>query len=83
VLLTLAPLLLAGAVTLAISVLTGLVLNFANIIAVPLLLGVAFRIYYIMAWRAGETGLLKSSLTRAIVFSAMSSLHLKTRNVHK
>jgi predicted RND superfamily exporter protein len=58
VLLTLVPLLLAGAITLEISVLTGLVLNFANIIAVPLLLGVgvAFKIYYIMAWRAGETG---------------------------
>lgn len=75
VLLTLVPLLLAGAVTLEISVLTGLALNFANIIAVPLLLGVgvAFKIYYIMAWRAGKTGLLQSPLTRAIVFSAMTN----------
>ena len=57
VLLTLVPLLLAGAVTLEIAVLTGLALNFANIIALPLLLGVgvAFKIYYIMAWRAGKT----------------------------
>ena len=32
-------------------------LNFANIIALPLLLGVgvAFKIYYMMAWRAGKT----------------------------
>ena len=47
-------------------------LNFANIIALPLLLGVgvAFKIYYIMAWRAGTTGLLQSTLTRAVVFSA-------------
>jgi len=75
VLLTLVPLLLAGAVTLELCVLTGLALNFANIIALPLLLGVgvAFKIYYIMAWRAGQTGLLQSALTRAIIFSAMTS----------
>jgi hypothetical protein len=56
VLLTLIPLLLAGVVTLEICVLDGLTLNFANIIALPLLLGVgaAFKIYYIMAWRAGK-----------------------------
>lgn len=75
VLLTLIPLLLAGAVTLELSVLLGLQLNFANIIALPLLLGVgvAFKIYYIMAWRAGKTGLLQSTLTRAVVFSAMTN----------
>jgi hopanoid biosynthesis associated RND transporter like protein HpnN len=75
VLLTLVPLLLAGAVTLEISVLDGLALNFANIIALPLLLGVgvAFKIYYVMAWRAGRTGLLQSSLTRAVIFSAMTT----------
>ena len=75
VLLTLAPLILAGAVTLEICVLIGLPLNFANIIALPLLLGVgvAFKIYYIMAWRAGQTNLLQSSLTRAVIFSAMTT----------
>ena len=75
VMLTLLPLLLAGAVTLEISVLDGLALNFANIIALPLLLGVgvAFKIYYIMAWRAGKTGLLQSTLTRAVIFSAMTN----------
>jgi uncharacterized protein len=75
VLLTLVPLLLAGAVTLEVCVLIGLALNFANIIALPLLLGVgvAFKIYYIMAWRAGKTGLLQSTLTRAVVFSAMTN----------
>jgi len=75
VLLTLVPLLLAGAVTLEICALTGLALNFANIIALPLLLGVgvAFKIYYIMAWRAGKTGLLQSTLTRAVIFSAMTN----------
>jgi uncharacterized protein len=75
VLLTLIPLLLAGVVTLEISVIWGLALNFANIVALPLLLGVgvAFKIYYMMAWRAGKTGLLQSTLTRAVVFSAMTN----------
>jgi uncharacterized protein len=75
VLLTLIPLLLAGTLTLEIAALDGLSLNFANIIALPLLLGVgvAFKIYYIMAWRAGKTGLLQSTLTRAVVFSAMTT----------
>jgi uncharacterized protein len=73
--LTLIPLLLAGVVTLELCVLIGLKLNFANIIALPLLLGVgvAFKIYYIMAWRAGQTGLLQSPLTRAVIFSAMTT----------
>jgi hopanoid biosynthesis associated RND transporter like protein HpnN len=75
VLLTLVPLVLAGLVTLEVCVLDDLPLNFANIIALPLLLGVgvAFKIYYIMAWRAGKTGLLQSTLTRAVVFSAMTN----------
>jgi hypothetical protein len=75
VLLTLVPLLLAGVVTLEICVLIGMPLNFANIIALPLLLGVgvAFKIYYIMAWRAGQTDLLQSSLTRAVIWSALTT----------
>jgi hypothetical protein len=75
VLLTLIPLLVAGIVTLEICVLIGMPLNFANIIALPLLLGVgvAFKIYYITAWRAGQTALLQSSLTRAVIFSAMTT----------
>jgi hypothetical protein len=54
VLLTIIPLLMAGVVTMELMVLLGMELNFANIIALPLLLGVgvAFKIYYIMAWRA-------------------------------
>src|SRR3954452_23123062 len=59
VLLTLVPLLVAGAVTLEICVLIGMPLNFANIVALPLLLGVgvAFKIYYVVAWRSGRTNL--------------------------
>ncbi len=73
--LTLVPLILAGVVTLEICVLIGLPMNFANIIALPVLLGigVAFKIYYVTAWRAGQTKLLQSSLTRAIFFSAMTT----------
>ena len=73
--LTLVPLLVAIVVTLEICVLIGLKLNFANIIALPLLLGVgvAFKIYYIIAWRSGGTNLLQSSLTRAIFFSACTT----------
>jgi predicted RND superfamily exporter protein len=75
VLLTLVPLLLAGVVTLELCVVFELPLNFANIIALPLLLGVgvAFKIYYIMAWRAGKTALLQSVLTRAVIYSAMTT----------
>jgi uncharacterized protein len=75
VLLTLVPLLVAGAVTLEICVLIDMPLNFANIVALPLLLGVgvAFKIYYITAWRSGRTNLLQSSLTRAIFFSALTT----------
>jgi hopanoid biosynthesis associated RND transporter like protein HpnN len=75
VLLTLVPLLVAGAVTLEICVLIDMPLNFANIVALPLLLGigVAFKIYYVTAWRAGRTNLLQSSLTRAIFFSALTT----------
>ncbi len=75
VFLTLVPLILAGVITLEICVLIDMPLNFANIIALPLLLGVgvAFKIYYVMAWRAGETKLLQSSLTRAVFFSAMTT----------
>ena len=75
VLLTLAPLLVAALVTLELMVLFGLSLNFANVIALPLLLGVgvAFKIYYIMAWRSGRTNLLQSTLTRAVFFSALTT----------
>jgi hopanoid biosynthesis associated RND transporter like protein HpnN len=73
--LTLVPLLVAIIVTLEACVLTGLQLNFANIIALPLLLGVgvAFKIYYIMAWRSGERNFLQSSLTRAVIYSACTT----------
>ncbi len=71
----LAPLALSALLTLGICVAAGQPLNFANIIALPLLfgIGVAFDIYYVMAWRAGGRNLLQSSLTRAVVFSALTT----------
>jgi predicted RND superfamily exporter protein len=76
VLLTLVPLLVAGAATLEVMVLLGEPFNFANVIALPLLLGVgvAFKIYYILAWRDGHTNLLQSTLTRAVLFSALTTV---------
>jgi len=73
VLLTLIPLIVAAIVTLEICGLTGFALNYANIIALPVLLGVgvAFKIYYILAWRRGQTDFLQSALTRAVFFSAL------------
>ena len=69
------PVLLATVVTLELCVVFDLPLNFANVIALPLLLGVgvAFKIYYIMAWRRGRTALVQSTLTRAVIFSAMTT----------
>jgi len=56
-------------------VLLGLKLNFANVIALPLLLGigVAFNIYFVVAWRHGQRCFLASSLTRAVIFSAATT----------
>lgn len=74
-LLALAPLALAGILTLATCVLTGRPLDLANLIALPLLFaqGVAFDIYYVTAWRAGERALLPSALTRAVLYSALTN----------
>ena len=75
VLRTLIPLLVSALVTLELCVVLGIQLNFANIIALPLMLGVgvAFKIYFVMAWRDGQTGLLHSSLTHAVLFSAATT----------
>jgi hopanoid biosynthesis associated RND transporter like protein HpnN len=72
---TLAPIVVAGFLTLGTCVLIGQPINFANIIAFPLLfgVGVAFHIYFVMAWRAGATNLLQSSLARGVFFSAMTT----------
>jgi uncharacterized protein len=68
----LGPLVLAGVLTLGTCVFIGMPMNFANIIALPLLfgIGVAFDIYFVMAWRSGMHRLLESPLARAVVLSA-------------
>jgi hopanoid biosynthesis associated RND transporter like protein HpnN len=71
----LTPLLLAALFTLATCAATGLSLNFANIIGLPLLLGVGvtFPIYLVAAWRDGEERLLAAPAARAVVFSALTT----------
>jgi predicted RND superfamily exporter protein len=72
---TLAPVVLSGFLTLGTCVLIGQPLNFANIIAFPLLfgVGVAFHIYFVMAWRRGISDLLQTSLARAVLMSALAT----------
>jgi uncharacterized protein len=72
-LVTLIPLIVAGLATLEICALTKFQLNYANIIALPVLLGVgvAFKIYYVTAWRRGESNFLESVLTRAVFYSTL------------
>ncbi len=72
---TMAPIVLTGLLTMGSCVVIGQPLNFANIIALPLLfgIGVAFHIYFVMSWRSGGAHLLTSSLARAIFFSALTT----------
>jgi hopanoid biosynthesis associated RND transporter like protein HpnN len=73
--LTLAPILLTGILTFGTCAVIRQPINDANIIAFPLLMGigVAFQIYFVMAWRKGEGRLLSSSLARAVFFSALTT----------
>ncbi len=75
VLLVLAPLLLSGLLTVVPMATLPMPLNYANIIALPLLLGVgvSFNIYFVMNWRAGQTAVLGSATARAILFSALTT----------
>jgi uncharacterized protein len=73
--LVLLPLLLAGILTLGAATLLHFSINFANIITLPMMLGigVAFDIYFVMRHRAGEPGLLGSPTARGVVFSALTT----------
>lgn len=75
VLLVLAPLTLSSLLTVLAAVLLPLPLNFANIIALPLLLGVgvSFNIYFVMNWRLGMRNQLASPTARAVAFSAFTT----------
>lgn len=82
VLLILVPLLLAGLFTMAATVIFGLAFNFANVIVLPLLLGlgVASAIHLVMRERQGSGGvddaseLLTTSTPRAVLFSALTTI---------
>jgi uncharacterized protein len=76
VLILMAPLVLAGVLTLATMVLIGLSFNFANIIAIPLLLslGVSYAIYFVFYARAGQKNPMQSSMARAVLYSAATAL---------
>jgi hopanoid biosynthesis associated RND transporter like protein HpnN len=73
--LVMAPLLLSSLLTMLVVVVTRMSINFANIIALPLLLGVgvSFNVYFVMNWRAGERRFLGTGTARAIVFSALTT----------
>jgi hopanoid biosynthesis associated RND transporter like protein HpnN len=73
--LVLVPLLTAGVLTLGSAAFLGFSINFANIITLPMMLGigVAFDIYFVMRWRAGEPGFLGSPTATGIVFSALTT----------
>ncbi len=70
------PLLFSAVLTLGTTVAIGLPINYANVIALPLLLGIgaAFNIYFVMNWRAGRAHPLQSPTARAVVFSALTTL---------
>jgi hypothetical protein len=73
--LTLAPLLAAGVWTAGTMAALDLPLNFANVITLPLGLGVgvAFAIYFVLGHAQGERSPLASPTARAVVFSAATT----------
>jgi hypothetical protein len=78
-LLVLAPLLLGAALTGASMALIGIAFNFANVIVIPLLLGIGVDSGIHMVHRAdvgpeGEGGLLGTTTARAIFFSAATTV---------
>ena len=76
--LMLLPLALAGGLTVLVSVLLDKPFNFANVIVVPLLLGlgIASGIHMVMRQRygGGDTELLRTSTPKAVLFSALTTI---------
>ena len=73
----LAPLLLSALLTGAVTVVLGVPFNFANIIVLPLLLGlgVAFGIQIVLRQRSEAAGrLMQTSTPRAVVFSGLTTI---------
>ncbi len=75
VLIVLLALALSALLAVMVAVLLGMSLNFANIIALPLLqgVGVSFNIYFVMNWRSGHPRFLGTATARAILFSALTT----------
>jgi hypothetical protein len=75
VLIVLLALALSALLTVLAILALGMSLNFANIIALPLLqgVGVSFNIYFVMNWRAGQARFLGTATARAILFSALTT----------
>lgn len=78
VILVLVPLIFAALMTVAASVLLGLAFNFANVIVLPLLLGlgVSSSIHLVMRRREAGVGVavLSSSTPRAVLFSSLTTV---------
>ncbi|HEU0197107.1 MAG TPA: MMPL family transporter [Nevskiaceae bacterium] len=76
-LLVLVPLVLAGLLTVGETVLAGVPFNFANVIALPLILGVGvdYGVYIVQRGRtAGNTNLLHTGAARAVLFGALITI---------
>jgi len=73
--LVMTTLLMSALLTALLAKLLGISLNFANIIALPLLLGVgvSFNVYFVMNWRSGIRQFLDSPTARAVLFSALTT----------
>lgn len=78
VLMVLIPIVFSALLTVALMQLLGISFNLANIIVLPLEigLGVAFGIYIVMRWRDGVDAahLLRTSTPEAVLFSALTTL---------
>ncbi len=69
------PLIVSSLLTVVCAVSLRMQLNFANVIALPLLLGVgvSFNVYFVMNWRARRSAPLGSATARAVLFSALTT----------
>jgi len=73
--LVLATLALSALLTALFAKLAGVQINYANIIALPLLLGVgvSFNVYFVMNARGGMQNFLSSATAHAVLFSALTT----------
>jgi hopanoid biosynthesis associated RND transporter like protein HpnN len=73
--LVLTTLILSTLLTALFAKLYGQSINYANIIALPLLLGVgvSFNVYFVMNFRAGMRAFLSSATAQAVLFSALTT----------